>query len=68
MVFIGSKFVIQWKIRSLVLDMVDIMCLIDTCQWRLWKDFPEELSSKLRLKNELMVIYDEHESILYTLK
>ena len=31
-------------------------------------DFPEELSSKLRLKNELMVIYDEHESILYTLK
>lgn len=48
--------------------MVDIMCLIDTCHWRLWKDFPEELSSKLRLKNELMVIYDEHESIVYTLK
>ena len=57
-VFTGSKFVMQWKIRSLVLDMVD-MCLIDKCQWRLWKDFPEELSSKLRLKNELMVIYDE---------
>lgn len=30
--------------------------------------FSEELSSKLRLKNELMVIYDEHESVLYTLK
>lgn len=58
MVFTGSKFVMQWKIRSLVLDMVDIMCLIDKCQWRSWKDFPEELSSKLRLKNELMVIYE----------
>ena len=28
-------------------------CGCGRCKWRLWEDFPEEIPSKLRLKNEL---------------
>lgn len=45
-----------------------VLSVQSICKWRLWEGFLEVIPSHLRLKNILVVVYDEFESILYTLK